>query len=221
MLTFSIILVGCNARSEKSDNEAVQRDLTVSLENKNDGPVKENKVLEINSISDSIYGPDLNLIFGISDEIVRGTVKNIEYTNYTGSAWTKADILITESYKGALKEGDVVSIFVYGGYMKLEDHIKYFKDEFRFESMTDTEIKNTILKENDNGRPLLEVGDDLFFPLIKPAAHMPFPEGAYENLSVAGILYIDKNGKFIQDYYEEGKKTTNVFTVDEVKNKVK
>lgn len=105
--------------------------------------------------------------------------------------------------------------------MKLDDHIRYFNDRFRFKNLNDDEIKKTILKENDNGKPFLEVGDDLFFPLVKPAPHMPFPKGSYENLSVAGILYIDKNGKFIQDYYDEGKKSTNVFTLEEVKNKIK
>jgi len=221
LITFSSIFVGCNKNTAEVNSITMKRDLTVSLENSFKGPIKNNKVLEINSITDSMFSSDLNFIFGKADEVVRGTVKNIEYTNYSGLAWTKADILITETYKGVLKEDDLVSIFIYGGYIKLKDHIKYFKDDFRFESLTDTEIKNSILKENDNGKPLLEVGDDLFFPLVKPAAHMPFPEGSYENLSVAGILYIDKNGKFIQEYYDEGKKSTNVFSVDEVKNKVK
>lgn len=221
LITFSGVLVGCNKNTAKENSVEMKRDLTVALENSFNGPNKNNKLLEINSITDSMFSPDLNFIFGKSDEIVRGTVKNIEYTNYSGLAWTKADILITESYKGVLKEGDLVSIFIYGGYMKLEDHIKYFKDDFRFESLTDNDIKNTVLRENDNGKPFIEVGDDLYFPLIKPAAHMPFPEGSFENLSVAGILYIDKNGKFIQEYYDEGKKSTNVFTVEEVKNKIK
>ncbi len=220
LFTFSNLLVGCNKNTSEVNSLAMKRDLTVALENSFKGQIKNNKVIEINSITDSMFSPDLNFIFGKADEVVRGTVKNIEYTNYSGLAWTKADILITESYKGVLKEGDLVSIFMYGGYIKLEDHIKYYKDDFRFESMTDNEIKNTILEEKDNGKPLIKVGDDLFFPLIKPAEHMPFPEGSFENLSVAGILHINKDGKFIQDYYDEGKKTTKVFTVDEVKNKV-
>jgi hypothetical protein len=221
LFIFSLILVGCSSKAANKNHETVKRDLTVALENTYGGPEENDKVMKINSITDSMYGPDLNSIFSVSNEIVRGKVKNIEYTNFTGLAWTKADILITESYKGVLKEGDLVSIFIYGGYMKLEDHIKYFNDRFRFKELNDAEIKKTVLKDNDNGKPFLEVGDDLFFPLVNPAPHMPFPEGSYENLSVAGILYIDKNGKFIQDFYDEGKKTTNIFTIDEVKNKMK
>lgn len=218
---FSIVSIGCDSNTAKSNRGAVRRDLTVALENIYEGPKENDKIMYINSVTDSIYGPDLNSIFNMSNEIVRGTVKNIEYTNFTGLAWTKADILITKTYKGELEEGDLISVFLYGGFMKLDDHIRYFNDRFRFKNLNDDEIKKTILKENDNGKPFLEIGDDLFFPLVKPAPHMPFPEGSYENLSVAGILYIDKNGKFLQDYYDEGKKSTNVFTLEEVKNKIK
>lgn len=221
LIVFAIFLSGCSEKSAMKSNKTIIRDLTVELKDTYKGPNIENKIQEVNSISDSYFGHDLNIIFEQSDEIVRGIVKNIEYVSFTGLPWTKADIQITESYKGILKEGDIITIFTYGGYIKLEDHIKYFDDGFRFSSIIESDIKNTVLMEKHNGKPLLKLDDDLFFPLVKNSSERPFPLGTYENLSVAGMLYIDKNGKFIQDYYDEGKKSTNVFTIDEVKSKVK
>lgn len=220
LVAFVVIFEGCstvgNNREQKNS-----RDLTVSIENEYKGPSENNKLMKVDSVTDSKYGPDLNVIFNDSDEIVRGIVKNISYTSFTGSAWTKANILVTESYKGKVKKGDIVTIFMFGGYIKLQEHIKFFEDKFRFKDLSDSDIDNIVLKEMDNGMPFLSEGEELIFPLITPAPHMPLPKGCYERLSVGGILYMNKDGMFTQDYFEEGKKYTYKFSNDEFISKIK
>ena len=46
------------------------------------------------------------------------------YTSYEGIAWTKLDVLITDTLKGDLKVGDVISVFNLGGYIPLSEHIE-------------------------------------------------------------------------------------------------
>ncbi len=220
LMALVVIFGGCSkAGNYKGAKDS--RDLTVSIEYEYMGPNKNNKLLKVDSVTDSIYGSDLNVIFNDSDEIIRGTVKNISYTSFTGSAWTKADIIVAESYKGELKKGDIVTIFMFGGYIKLQDHIKFFDDRFRFEDLTESEINNIVLKEMDNGIPFLSEGEELIFPLITPAPHMPLPKGCFERMSAAGILNKDKDGNYIQDYYEEGKQYNYEYTVDEFMSKIK
>lgn len=211
LVALVVIFEGCSNSSNYREQKN-SRDLTVSIENEYKGPNENNKLMKVDSVTDSKYGPD---------EIIRGTVQNISYTSYTGSAWTKADILVTEAYKGEVKKGDIVTIFMFGGYIKLQDHIKFFDDRFRFKDLTESDIDNYVLKESDNGMPFLSKGDELIFPLIKPAPHMPLPKGCYERLSAGGILYMNKDGMFTQDYFEEGKKYTYKFTNDEFISKIK
>ncbi|KAF0092278.1 MAG: hypothetical protein FD141_462 [Fusobacteria bacterium] len=220
LVALVVIFEGCsnvgNNREQKNS-----RDLTVSIENEYKGPSENNKLMKVDSVTDSKYGPDLNVIFNDSDEIIRGIVKNISYTSFTGSAWTKADILVTESYKGEVKKGDIVTIFMFGGYIKLQDYIKFFDDRFRFKDLSDSDINNIVLKEMDNGMPFLSEGEELIFPLITPAPHMPLPKGSFERMSAAGILDKTKDGNYIQNYYEEGKKYIYSHSDDEFMSKIK
>ena len=224
MVIFTFVFIGCKSSLKENDTNkktvGIMRDLTIQLNKTYLGPVENNKIIKVDSIADSKYSQDLKAIFDDSEEIIRGTVKNINYTSFDGIAWTKVDILVSESYKGNLKTGDLVSVFMIGGYIRLKDHIDYHNDKFRFSKLSENEINNTVIKEINNGMPFQTVGGDFIYCLVTTPVFSPLPKGSYERLSPAGELYIDSNGNFIQDYYDEGKKTSYNFSIEEVKGKI-
>ncbi len=224
IVIISFIFVGCKSSKIKDSNEktiSVLRDLTIKVEKTCLGPDGKNKIINVDSIADSKYSQDLKPIFDDSEEIIKGTVKNITYTSFKGIAWTKVDILVSDTYKGNLKIGDLVSVFMIGGYMKLTDHIDYHNDKFRFSKLSEHEINNTVIKETNNGMPFQNVGDEFIYCLVTTPAFSPLPKDSYEKLSPAGELYIDNNGDFIQDHYNEGKKTSYNFSIEEFKAKIR
>ena len=40
----------------------------------------------------------------------------------------KANLVVTNSYKGKLVDSDIISVYKLGGYVSLEEHIKYYGD---------------------------------------------------------------------------------------------
>ena len=118
--------------SSKNANVGMIRDLSVNLERKYSVPNSDSNVLETVSKTDEIYQDDLNELISVSDDVIRVTVQNVSYTSYEGVAWTKSDVLITDTFKGDLKKGDVISVFTLGGYIPLSEHIKGHNDAFRF-----------------------------------------------------------------------------------------
>lgn len=104
----------------------------MNLEKNYSVPDSDSNVIELASTPDELYQNDLKKLISISDDVIRVTVQNVAYTSYEGVAWTKLDVLITDTLKGDLKVGDVISVFNLGGYIPLSEHIEGHNDAFRF-----------------------------------------------------------------------------------------
>lgn len=183
-----------NNTSEKSDtldnknaNENSKTNIKV-LNNKTVGTgesynIDGMEVMEVTSdCADRLYTPSLDNMIKYSTEVIRGITRNVSFDAIEGMAWTKIDIEITESLYGDLKEGDLISIYLLGGYIPLSEHIKYFNDEFRFSDLTKEQINNTMIHsiiENEE-HPLLNE-ENVYF-LMKTPEYSPLPDGAYERL---------------------------------------
>lgn len=123
------IIIGCKDSSNNTNNSSnanvgVLRDLSVNLEKNYSVPDSDSNVIELASTPDELYQNDLKKLISISDDVIRVTVQNVAYTSYEGVAWTKLDVLITDTLKGDLKVGDVISVFNLGGYIPLSEHIE-------------------------------------------------------------------------------------------------
>ena len=99
----------------------------MNLEKNYSVPDSDSNVIELASTPDELYQNDLKKLISISDDVIRVTVQNVAYTSYEGVAWTKLDVLITDTLKGDLKVGDVISVFNLGGYIPLSEHIEGHK----------------------------------------------------------------------------------------------
>lgn len=203
--------------SSKNANVGMIRDLSVDLERKYSIPDSDSNVLEVVSKADEVYQNDLNELISVSDDVIRGKVQNVAYTSYEGVAWTKSDVLITDTFKGNLKKGDVISVFTLGGYIPLSEHIKGHNDAFRFKDLSAKKIKTTFLKETIDGEKPIKKSDDLILCVVKTPKDSPLPKGAYERVSYSGQLYAENNKEFVQMITDSSHKTVKTYSYDDIK----
>ena len=203
--------------SSKNANVGMIRDLSVDLERKYSIPNSDSNVLEVVSKTDEFYQNDLNELISVSDDVIRGKVQNVVYTSYEGVAWTKSDVLITDTFKGNLKKGDVISVFNLGGYIPLSEHIEGHNDAFRFKNLSAEEIKTTFLKETIDGEKTVQKSDDLILCLVQTPKNSPLPNGAYERVSYTGQLYADGDNKFVQLITDSSETTEKTYSYDDIK----
>ncbi len=216
------IIIGCkdssnNVNNSNKANVGVIRDLSVNLERNYSVPDSESNVIEVASTPDEVYQNDLKKLISVSDDVIRATVQDVAYTSYEGVAWTKLDVLITDTLKGDLKVGDVISVFNLGGYIPLSEHIEEHDDAFRFEYLSADEIKTTFLKETINGEKTVQKSDDLILCLVQTPKNSPLPNGAYERVSYTGQLYAVGNKEFVQLITDSSETTEKTYSYDDIK----
>ena len=227
-LLFLVLMITCftvtgckdssnNTNNSSNANVGMIRDLSVNLERNYSVPGSDSNVLEVVSTADEFYQNDLKELISVSDDVIRVTVQNVTFTSYEGVAWTKSDVLITDTFKGDLKIGDVISVFTLGGYIPLSDHIKGHDDAFRFKDLSAEEIKTTFLKETIDGEKTLQKSDDLILCLVQTPKNSPLPNGAYERVSYTGQLYADGDNKFVQMITDSSKTTEKTYSYDDIK----
>lgn len=171
------------------------------VENKLDNFEGKNIIVS-NGISDKYYKEDFSNLVNVSDAVVKGKVKKVEYTIVDGNAWTKLTFNVNDIFKGNIKSGEDIDIYYKGGYISLEDHIKYHDDAIRFENLSESEIKNTVIKETLDGEvEFVQNNEELILCLLKARDYMPFPKDSYERLYASGMLK-EQNGKYVQLYGE-------------------
>ena len=153
-------------------------------------------------ISDKYYKEDFSNLVKVSDAVVKGKVKKVEYTIVDGNAWTKLTFNVNDIFKGDIKSGEDIDIYYKGGYISLEDHIKYHDDAFRFENLSKNEKMNTVIKETLDGEvEFVQNNEELILCLLKTRDYMPFPKDSYERLYASGMLK-EQDGKYVQLYGE-------------------
>ena len=219
-------VTGCKDTSNNTNNTSnanvgMIRDLSVNLERSFSVPCSDSKVLEVVSETDEFYQDDLKKLISVSDDVIRVTVQNVTFTSYEGVAWTKSDVLITDTFKGDLKTGDVISVFNLGGYIPLSDHIEGHDDAFRFNDLSAEEIETTFLKETIDGEKTIEKSDDLILCVVRTPEDSPLPNGAYERVSYSGQLYAEDNEEFIQIITDSPGVTEKTYSYDDIKEMTK
>jgi len=138
-------------------------------------------------IKQSIDGIDmaidssLDTLAKYSTEVIRGITRRVSFVGINGLAWTKTDVEITEALKGELQQGDIISIYLLGGYIPLAEYLTY-KNESRFTKLSDIEIENTLLQFVVEKEALPIIDEDLVYFLDMTPAYAPLPSGAYERV---------------------------------------
>lgn len=98
---------------------------------------------------DTLWDPHIHALSHDASIVIRGKVKNIEYTSFDGTAWTKLDIIVTDSLKGNLIKKDIISVYKLGGCIPLAEKLKYYDDRRRYEEYyTQDQIENILLIDN-------------------------------------------------------------------------
>ncbi len=154
------------------------------------------------STSDRAYNEEFSTIVNHSDAVIKGKVKSLKYVSIKGRAWTKVTLHIDDVLLGDLKQKEDIEVYFAGGYIPLDDHIEYFDDSFRFKKMSESEIKNTVLKEiRDGETEFVKENEELVLCIAKTPEHSPLPKNSYERLFASGMLKL-KGNKYVQLYGE-------------------
>ncbi len=176
---------------------------------------KGKNIIVSTSISDKVLQEDFKVMVNHSDSVVKGTVNKLNYETIDGNAWTKMEFKVEEDYKGNLKPEDIIYVYYMGGYIKLKEHIEFYDDAFRFESVSQNDISNTVIKEIVDGETdFIKKGESLVLCLVK--ARSVFPKGSYERIDVSGMLkqdgnsYIQKYGEVEDKYSIKANELTNI-----------
>ncbi len=103
--------------------------------------------------------------------VLRGRVQEVYYTFSGGQAWTQANVLVQDCYKGTLEAGTLVPVYFQGGYASAEDFgALYGKDSGGGEG---------FYRVVTDGVPLPREGEDAVL-LLNPASEKAgLPAGAY------------------------------------------
>jgi hypothetical protein len=92
-----------------------------------------------------------------ADLVVRGEVTEVSYLDFNTSAYTKVTLKVSESFKGAVKAGDSITILEVGG---VTDMAVIKGDKFGVPTKEDAATKVEVLLD---GAPLTEVGDKCLY----------------------------------------------------------
>lgn len=198
-------------KSEKSNNggENTLENFKVNLEGK--------KIITSNSITDKALSEDFANLVKHSDAVIKGKVKAVNFETFVGNAWTRITLHIDDVFKGEVKKDQDIDIYYLGGYVSLNDHIKFYQDSEKFSNLNKNERSNTILREIIDGEEeFVNPNEELVLCIVKTSEASPLPKGSYERLYAAGMLK-QKGNEYVQLY---GEATTKYSVAKSKVNKI-
>lgn len=180
---------------------------------------KDKNIIESFGLTDKLLEEDFPNLVKHSDAVIKGKVDSVDFISVKGSAWTKLRFHIDNVITGNVNLDTDLDIYYMGGYVSLEEHIKYNDDAFRFEKLSEKEIANTVLRETYDGEDkFIEKGEELILCIVETADYSALPKGSYERLYSSGMLKL-KDGKYIQLYGDvEEKYSISSNKVNDIKN---
>lgn len=207
-----IITLNSIKKESKKDNGKININ-EVSNEELEKRVVHQSKLVQ-----DKLLSDDFKFLAMKSDSLVKGKTLSINYEAIEGNAWTKLKFQVEEDFKGQIKSGEIIDVYLIGGYITLEDHISYFNDADKFNVTSDNEIKNKLIKETvGEETEFIKKGESLILCLMKVSEDTPLPKGAYEKLYSSGMLKLEGN-TYKQKYGEvEEKYSINVNELSSIK----
>lgn len=182
---------------------------------------KDKNIIDSVGITDKLYSEDFSTLVSHSDAVIKGKVKSVEFTSFKGRAWIKLKFHIDNVITGNAKPDTDIDVYFTGGYVSLEEHIKYNDDAFRFEKLSEKEIANTVLREIYDGEDkFIEKDEELILCIVETPDYSALPKGSYERLYSSGMLKL-KDGKYTQLYGEvEEKYSIDANKVNDIKKLV-
>ena len=168
-------------------------------------PKNYSNKIEMSSTLDfaKIY-QNIDELYEDSQNVVYGKVKEIAYIDDSRAAITSYNFLIENSYKGSLKENDMISVLAAGGYVRLQKFIEVFGDG-KFKDYSESKRNQTVIEENVMGAPLPQENEKYLLFLSDPIKdESPLPDGAYSEIGAFMGRYYDKenarNGNTLSRY---------------------
>lgn len=212
LASFLLVAYGCSSPTAISNSNvseassshsssiaaAAAKDSTIKI-TEFDLTGREDKISQKQSISLSqsfrSSCQDFDGLYKNSTDIVSCTVQGVRFAVDNGIPYNIADVKITETLKGSLNAGDLISVVQMGGYMTLQDEVEAFDNEFRFPGTTKEERKNTIIEKKGSQDLYPQSGDSYVFYLT--LCENGIFSGGYSPVNDYECRYkLDKAGKY-------------------------
>lgn len=180
---------------------------------------EDKNVIDSFAISENLLTDDFKTLVNNSDAVVKGKVVSVDFIPLQGNAWRKIIFHVDDTIIGDVKPDTDIEVYMLGGYITLEDHIKYNDDAFRFKNVKD--VKNTVIKETvDDELEFIKEDETLILCIVEPTNVSLFPKGTYQRTGASGMLKL-KDGKYTQLYGEvEEKYSIDSNKVNDIKKLV-
>lgn len=144
--------------SEPSSKTLTLIDKTIKVEDTFD--ISDESVIQttpIHACFTQIY-PNLESIYDKAENVVVGTVIEVQYTDEDAKPRTIYSFQISEVLKGDIMPNTLISVAESNGYVRLSKFIeKYGADHF--ENLTEEEITNSVFLQSIEGAPLAAEGE--------------------------------------------------------------
>ena len=148
-----------------------------------------------------------------SDWIVSGVILSVFYTSIDGMPWTQLDILIEDDRTHQFFFGDMISLYLPGGYMPLSDYIEQNSQQDAYSHMTASEIAETTLFDSNNRIVFPTEGERYLFFLKNGSDTIP--DGAFECADAADRSLYLQDGS---NYTFAWDRTSVIFTEKELQS---
>lgn len=146
-----------------------------------------------------------------ADYVVYAEIENYSYAVESGSVSTNETVRVIDSLYGNIKEGEKISVFKMGGYVKIQDYINSYEEEFReqvknsatFENLTKDDIQNKYISFLPEGEVETDIGSKAIY-FLKQRDEQP---GVYVRVGAYEGEYVElSDGDFkvpgMEDYEE-------------------
>lgn len=235
VLALAFILTACSGNNDvanvepKTTQQAESQELVdKTVEAKNVINIEDyttEQIIESETLcSDYSVSSDIEAISEESTNVIRGTVENVTYTSVNGDPWTQIDVVVSETFKGDIASNDIVSIYIYGGYVSLEEHIKYYKDAEKF-NLSENEISESVIRANFDDEEFPVAGAEGIFFLIATPSDSPLPNGVYERVcgKYSELKYNEQSQEFERDQPDASgteNEQKETFTIEEIEETI-
>lgn len=145
-----------------------------------------------------------------SDYIVYGEILSVFYTSIDGAPWTQIDIMIEEDWTQCFCFGDMISVYLPGGYMPLTDYIEQNNADADFSHLTSAEIADATLFD-PAGRTVFPAEGERYLFFLNSSNNAPI--GAFTCTNEADYSICVQNG---DGYAYTWNVTSNIFTEEEL-----
>ena len=176
---------------------------------------KSSTINEGGSVSEYAIDHELSTISQYSSNIVKATIKSVEYFTYQNMAWSKFELSVIDSYRGDIQPNQTISLVTQSGYINAAEKLEGTEEKDGTKIDWDTLKKQVNYEYSSENKPPVVGNTYMFF--LKQQDRKPF-NGAYGSTrgDASRVLFVEQNGIFVVDNSTSEKTNLTKYSEDDI-----